>query len=62
MEATLSLSHIPGPLLHSSMVDLASFLEEAAGEGHLTLQAAGEEGAAGEEACGGSFKDNSRLE
>jgi hypothetical protein len=38
------------PLLRPSVVGLASFLEEAAGEGHLVLPAAAEEGEEGEEA------------
>jgi len=61
-EATLSSNHIPDPLLRSSMVGLASFLEEAAGEGHLTLPAAAEEGVEEEEAYRGCFKDNSRVD
>jgi hypothetical protein len=55
---TLSSNNIPYPSLRLSMVCLASFLEEAAGEGHLILLAAEEEGAEGEEAYRGHFKDS----
>lgn len=45
-------------MLRPSVVGLASFLEEAAGEGHLTLPAAAEEGEEGEEAYQGCFRDS----